>query len=586
LLIPEGTIQKIREEADLVQIIGEFVKLEKKGNNFVGLCPFHPDHNPSLSVSPAKKIYTCFSCGATGNVFTFVQNYKNISFPEAVRYVGEKIGIKVDLGDYAAQTQINEKYYKILQTATSFYEFYLKNSAEGKEAREYLYKRNINDEIIKRFRIGLAPKEPDLLFRTLQKDHQPLDMIEAGVVRSGENSYYDIFRNRIMFPLEDINGRIAGFSGRIYTKSDEAKYVNSSENKVFKKGRLLYNFARNLNEIRLRDEVFVFEGFMDVIAAHRAGINHAVATMGTALTDEQIEAISRVTKNVVVCYDGDNAGIEATKRAIRLFTASGFTVRAVLLPRDLDPDDFLNRYGPERFSELLKNAKSGIEYLYEVAKRDLNPQDLSSVEAFKNEVFQSLNFFRSAVLAEKFLARLSQDLQVSVESLKEDFGRRKAEPRPETPPRKTPAARPRGVVRMETYRKTEKELLRRAYRKKEECFSIFNNPDYHYVDFKNFVFLSKISDYYLKNDKMGEDFQAGLKEDEKSLFEEVTSEDLIYKNIPMQDLFKVIKEYVLQEQLRIIKETLRNVFDVEKMAEYAKIKNETVTHKKEKRHDL
>ena len=241
MLIPEATIQKIREEADLVQIIGEFVKLEKKGNNYLGLCPFHQDNNPSLTVSPTKKIYTCFSCGAKGNVFTFLQNFNNISFVEAVKYVGEKSGIAVNIATYYSKTQYYEKYYKILETATKFYEFFLKNSAEGKKALDYLHKRNLNDEIIKRFRIGLAPKENDLLYKSLlQEKHQPLDMIEAGVVRSYRDSYFDIFKNRIVFPLEDIDGHIVGFSGRLYTKiANEPKYVNTSENKILKRQTLI-----------------------------------------------------------------------------------------------------------------------------------------------------------------------------------------------------------------------------------------------------------------------------------------------------------------------------------------------------------
>lgn len=580
MLIPEATIQKIREEADLVQIIGEFVKLEKKGNNYLGLCPFHQDNNPSLTVSPTKKIYTCFSCGATGNVFTFLQNYNNISFPEAVKYVGEKTGIDVNINTYYSNTQYYEKYYKILETATKFYEFFLKNSAEGKKALDYLHKRNLNDEIIKRFRIGLAPEANDLLYKSLlQEKYQPLDMIEAGVVRSYRDSYFDIFKNRIVFPLEDIDGHIVGFSGRIYTKkSDEPKYVNTSENKIFKKGKLLYNFFRNINEIRLQDEIYVFEGFMDVIAAYRAGINNAVATMGTALTDDQIQAISKATKNIIVCYDGDTAGIEATKRAIRLLTASGLNVRAVLMPEALDPDDYINRYGADKLRKLLESAESGIEYLYKVAKLKLNFEDLVSVEAFKTEIFQYLKAFNSFVLTEKFLQKLSEDLQVSVESLKADFGRVEYRPLPKTQaPKRTIKWKPSDTK----FLKSEKELVRRAYQDKDLCFQVYKELDSHYVEFENYTLLSKIHDYYQKNAIINhDDFLKILKEEEKNLFEDIiNAKEAIYQYMPIEVLIKTVKQYEIIKKYELEKETIKENLNGENLLKFAEMRKETLFHK-------
>ncbi|HHX80933.1 MAG TPA: DNA primase [Acholeplasmataceae bacterium] len=580
MLIPEATIQKIREEADLVQIIGEFVKLEKKGNNYLGLCPFHQDNNPSLTVSPTKKIYTCFSCGAKGNVFTFLQNFNNISFVEAVKYVGEKSGIAVNIATYYSKTQYYEKYYKILETATKFYEFFLKNSAEGKKALDYLHKRNLNDEIIKRFRIGLAPKENDLLYKSLlQEKHQPLDMIEAGVVRSYRDSYFDIFKNRIVFPLEDIDGHIVGFSGRLYTKiANEPKYVNTSENKIFKKGKLLYNFFRNINEIRLQDEIYVFEGFLDVIAAYRVGINNAVAIMGTALTEDQIQAISKATKNIIICYDGDTAGIEATKRAIRLLTGSGFNVRAVLMPEDLDPDDYLNRYGANKLKELLENSESGIEYLYKVAKIKLNYEDLVSVEAFKTEIFQYLKAFNSFVLTEKFLQKLSEDLQVSVDSLKADFGRIDYRPLPKT---KTP----RRLIKWESsetkFLKSEKELVRRSYQDKKFCLELYKDLDSHYVEFKNFCLLGKIYDYYQINDIINHDeFLKNLKEEEKKLLEDIiNSKEAIYQDLPTAVLIKTVKQYEIIKKYEIEKEAIKENLNGENLKKFAELRKETLFHK-------
>jgi len=424
LSFSEELLNKIKKEADIVKIIGEYIKLEKKGANFVGLCPFHPDTNPSLSISPAKNIYKCFSCGAAGNVFTFVQNYEHVPFSQAVRIVAAKCGVTIDADSGLNEGPNLSKYYEIMQKATAFYEFYLKNTNDGKIALSYLHSRHLDDEIIKRFRIGLAPAAMDLLYRSLLNDKvQPLNMIEVGLVRSGKE-YYDVFRNRIMFAIEDLLGNIVGFSGRVYQKSDlkEAKYVNSSENIIFKKGQLLYNYKNALNEIKSANRVFVFEGFMDVIAAYRASILNTVATMGTALTQQQIKALNKVTNNVTLCYDSDFAGVEATKKAIHLLNQAKFNVSVVRFPDELDPDEVINKYGIDRLKQLLSNeAITGIDYLYELEKKNLLVADINSVEAFKQKIFEYMQYYRSQVLNERYLKQMAKDLNTSIESLQADF---------------------------------------------------------------------------------------------------------------------------------------------------------------------
>ncbi len=579
MAIPEATINKIKEEADIVQVIGEFVKLEKKGNNYKGLCPFHQDNNPSLTVSPTKKIYTCFSCGAKGNIFTFLQNYHNISFVEAVKFAGEKCGIDVNIDSYHNLNQNYEKFYNLLQTATNFYEFFLKNSAEGKEAREYLHKRKLNDEIIKRFRIGLAPKDNDLLYKSLLNEkYQPLDMIEAGVVRSYKDSYFDIFRNRIVFPLEDINGHIVGFSGRIYSKkSDEPKYLNSSENKIFKKGNLLFNFFRNINDIRLKDKVYVFEGFMDVIAASRAGINNAVATMGTALTNEQIRALSKVTKNVVICYDGDAPGIEAAKKAIYLFTETGLNPQAVLMPEGLDPDDFINKFGKEKLLALLNEAESGIEFLYEVAKKKLNNEDLNSLQYFKTDVFQSLRFYRSNVLTEKFLERMAGDLEVSIESLQADY--RRTSGRPVLIRKKLPEKRKEKPVKLK-YMGSEKQLIKISYQNKDNCFKIYQAIGIDFVDSRNYVILNKIYDFYQKNDIMNfDDFSQVLDEEEEQLIKEILETKDIFDKQSIDVLVKQVKDHTKEKLYEKIKNDYKKNPNEENWRRLVSVKKELTSLK-------
>jgi len=428
--ISEATIRKITENADIVAIIGEHIKLEKKGNDYKGICPFHNDTNPSLSVSPSKKVFKCFSCGASGNAVGFIQRYKNLSFPQAIKYVGEKMGIPVDIDDNVNQDL--QKYLRIMEDAANYYEFYLKNSIEGKEAIQYLNDRHLDEEIVRRFKIGLASDEFDLLYKALtERDNPylPLNLLEVGLIKAGkENTYYDVFRSRIMFPIDDLNGNIIGFSGRIYkkTKKNEPKYINSNENVIFKKSNILYNYSRAVNVIKQKNHVFIFEGFMDVIAAYRAKIENAIATMGTALTNQQIQAIKKATNNITLCFDGDNPGIEASKRAIEMFHRANFNIKVMLLPEGLDPDEYANRFGTTSLYDFLENKTlSAPDYFYELEKRKLNKNDLYSIETFKQNVFAFLKMFNIASLTEIYLKRVADELDITITSISDDFQKKR-----------------------------------------------------------------------------------------------------------------------------------------------------------------
>ena len=583
MLIPEATIQKIKDEAEITQIIGEFVKLEKSGANYIGLCPFHDDKNPSLSVSPSKKIFKCFSCGASGNVFSFVQNHRQIPFIEAVKYVGEKCGIPVETGGTYEYSQKYEKYYKILQTATNFYEFYLKNTSEGQEAQEYLHKRNLNDKIIKRFRIGLAPNG-DLLYQSLLKDQfQPLDMIEAGVVRSSSNQYYDVFRNRIIFPLDNLEGHIVGFSGRIFqnAKTGEPKYLNSSENVVFQKGSILYNYYDSQNEIRQKDHVYLFEGFMDVIAAYQASINNAIASMGTALTAQQIRAISKLTKNITICFDGDNPGIEASKKAILQCQSAGLNTKAVFIPEGLDPDDYLKKFGKKALKDLLENQSlSGLDFLYLAEKKNYNPNDVLSLESFKKAVFRILKIYKSQVLTEKFLERLANDLNVSLESIQADYSN-SVSITFQTPVVIIPEAfKPTRRIKKRKYEDAERALIRYSYQKKEYCSKIRSELGLEHVNIANFQLMMKIEDYYKKNENMNEsEFYQGLNPEEIKLLNEVLTPKLNHEISEIDKFIKVVQNFKIEKRIQQLTEKPNK--DQKDLEEIQKLKKELTNNLKE-----
>ena len=510
MFIPDATIKQILDKADIVAIIGEHIKLEKKGNDFKGICPFHDDSNPSMSVSPNKKIFKCFSCGETGNAITFVQKFKHITFPEAVKLVGEKCGVEVELSKNSNQ-QNYQKYYKILQDATSYYEFYLKNSIEGKNALNYLHNRKLNDAIIKRFKIGLASKERSLLYEALTKrenPYLPLDLKKCGLINSSkQDDYFDVFRDRIIFPIDDFNGNIVGFSGRIYTedKKNEPKYMNTSENEIFKKGNILYNYSYAANDIKKKNRIYIFEGFMDVIAAYRANVLNTVATMGTALTESHIRAIKKLTSNIVLCFDGDIAGITATKRAMQMFLKENMDVRVMLLPEGMDPDEYLDKYGEASLKEFLETKSiSGIDYLYSLELRKLNKNDINSVENFKKNIFGYLKMFNSKSVEAMIVKKMSSDLELKSEDLSKDFSSMH-----ETVVDFVPVeTKPTKKVFKQKYLIAENNLIYLALQKKEYCDKIARLLPFEksvYVKKENREIFWSIFDYYHINPNLDYD---------------------------------------------------------------------------------
>lgn len=510
MFIPDATIKQILDKADIVAIIGEHVKLEKKGNDFKGICPFHDDSNPSMSVSPNKKIFKCFSCGETGNAITFIQKFKHITFPEAVKFVGDKCGVQVELAKNSNQ-QNYQKFYKIMQDATSYYEFYLKNSIEGKIALNYLHNRKLNDAIIKRFKIGLASKERSLLFESLTKrenPYLPLDLKKCGLINSSkQDDYFDVFRQRIIFPIDDFNGNIVGFSGRIYTedKKNEPKYLNTSENEIFKKGNILYNYSYAANDIKKKNRIYIFEGFMDVIAAYRANVLNTVATMGTALTESHIKAIRKLTSNIVLCFDGDIAGITATKRAMQMFLKENMDVRVMLLPEGMDPDEYLDKYGEASLNEFLETKSiSGIDYLYSLELRKLNKNDINSVENFKKNIFSYIKMFNSKSVEALVVRKMSSDLELKSEELSKDFSSMSETVVDFIPVEEKTTKK----IFKQKYLIAENNLIYLALQKKEYCDKIAKLLPFEksvYVKKENREIFWSIYDYYHVNPNLDYD---------------------------------------------------------------------------------
>lgn len=423
-MISRDIKKQIIDQTNIVEVVGEVVNLTKRGSSYFGLCPFHNDNNPSMSVNGEKKIFNCFSCNTKGNVIYFYSRFNNLSEDQATIALAKRLGIEISEASTKEAIK-QERLFKVMDEATKFYCFYLNNSNEGLIAKEYLSKRGLSDEIIKKLKIGLASNAKNYLHLALkQKNCSELDQVELGLVKNNENNEtYDVFRNRIIFPIENNEGKVVGFSGRIYTESNQAKYINSTENAIFHKGQILYNFHNAMPNIRQNDEIIIFEGFMDVIAGMKAGIEHSVATMGTALTNDHIKSILNLTKNIVLCFDGDEAGIHAMKRSAMLFANFGIIPKAIVLPNNLDPDEYQKLYGVEALTDYFsKNKKNVYMYLYDLAKKNFIKDDLESTEKFKKEIFEMVRFSRQNTIIEYFLKLLSSDVDVSFEALLKDYG--------------------------------------------------------------------------------------------------------------------------------------------------------------------
>lgn len=429
-------INQIRSSVNIVDIISEYIPLTPRGKNFFGVCPFHDDHSPSMSVSKEKQIYTCFTCGATGNVFKFVMNYENVSFLEAVNIVANKAGIKTDIR-VSSKIKRDDKYkelYEIYDISQKLYRNNLSASV-GLHAREYLSKRGIDADVIKEFGIGLSLKKNTMLSDFLiKKNFKMQAILKSGLVNQNVNGYYDMYYNRIMFPLWNLNGQVVGFSGRIYDTNDSSKYINTKETDIFKKGELLYNFHRAKDEARRVDTIIIMEGFMDVIRAYTVGIKNVVATMGTAVTKNQALLIKRMAKNVVLCFDGDSAGGKATMSCSEVLATIGVIPKVVRLEENLDPDEYIIKYGKDAFLNKLDNPINIMDFKLNYLKEN---KDLSNQVEYSNyikEMLLELVKTDDDILISLTLNKISEESKLSVEFLEKQLNSLKGEKKIEEKP--------------------------------------------------------------------------------------------------------------------------------------------------------
>lgn len=418
--ISNDEINNIRARANIVDIVASYIPLTQRGRNYICVCPFHDDHSPSMSVSAEKQIYKCFACGATGNVFTFVAEYENVSFIEAVGIVAQKSGIDIDVGDFKQEVVSQyKKEHKIMELANKFYQNNLKTKA-GEDALKYLTDRGISEEVIKSAGIGLSLDSPDALLNLLTKKNYDVKLLqELGLVNQVNGKTYDVFSRRITFPLWDKDGNIVGFSARIYRgEKDASKYMNSKETKIFKKGETLYNYHNAKDEAKRKKEIVVVEGFMDAIRLMVSGVTNVVALQGTAMTTEQISLLKKLRAKVILCLDNDNAGLLATANNGEELVKNGVETFVIRLSGEKDPDEYIVANGKEAFLENLEHPLTFFEFKMNYLKQN---KDLSKVEDladYVNAVLKDLGESNDPILREVTLSKLSQEYNLSMDVLK------------------------------------------------------------------------------------------------------------------------------------------------------------------------
>lgn len=553
-------IKEVRSASNIVDVISSYLPLVKKGKNYFGVCPFHDDNNPSMSVSEDKQIYKCFSCGASGNVFNFVMDYEKIDFKSALYLLAKRSGINVS-NNLVKTNNKNDKFYEIYNIAEKYYQNNL-NTSLGLEAKSYLHNRGIDDELIKHFKIGLSLKEQDGLVNLLvKKNYSIKDISLIGL----SNMDKDLYINRIMFPLFNTNGDTIGFSGRIYNTKSDSKYINTRETLIFKKGENLYNYHLAKDEARKEKSLIVVEGFMDVIRLYSIGVKNVVALMGTSLTKEQTTLIKRTSTNIILMLDGDNPGKKAIVNVGHILEEENLRVNVVALPEELDPDEYILKYGKERFINLLNNPIEYSEFKINYLKEGKDLTKIDEQSSYVNEVLQELSNIDDDIKKELILKKLEKEFNLDIEFLRNKLQNMQKSGKIET------LKKPDDVklIKLDKYQKATYAIL-------NEMLNNYNaiktyEKRLNYLPYETARYLANEIIYYSKHEKdfVLADFitQVSEKEELALYLKEVLKYDNeVVSMANFDDYLKVIEEYKKNQEIKRLKELMKKEVDQEKKA--------------------
>ena len=414
---PEELVEEIRERNDIVEVIGTYVKLQKKGSSYFGLCPFHNEKSPSFSVSPDRQIFHCFGCGVGGNVYSFLMKIEGIGFKEAVEQLAEKANIQlptIENAEDTAREELKAKIYKINQFTAEYYHQNLYKPT-AKMAQEYVKKRKLTQSTLETYKIGFSGRFDELYKQLKAQGFNEKEMLESGlVIRNDRGQYIDMYRNRLMIPICDIRGKVIAFGGRVLDDS-KPKYINSPENVVYSKGRHL--FGLNIAKTECSKRLLIVEGYMDVISLHQRGVKNVVAALGTALTEAQGRLLRRSCEKVIIGYDADGAGQAATLRGLEILQNLGCDIRILQIEGAKDPDEFVVKYGPERFQMYVNKAISLVEFKVKMLKKSLDLDNVNDKIKFLNEVAKIVAKVENSMEREVYVDKISLEYKVSKDAI-------------------------------------------------------------------------------------------------------------------------------------------------------------------------
>ena len=555
-------INEIRNSVDIVDVISSYIPLISRGKNYFGVCPFHDDHSPSMSVSKEKQIYTCFSCGATGNVFNFIQDYEKISFKDALKKCADIAGIDVNIKGDTKKLK-NQELYDIYDMAQKFYQNNL-NTEYGKKAISYLQSRGLTIDTIKHFNIGLSLNTNDTLFNILRKRNYSANLlIKSGLITENNK---DVFVNRIMFPLYDSNGRLIGYNGRIYNNEDTNRYVNTKETEIFKKREFLYNYHNVLEDVRRQKQVIIMEGPMDVINSYQHGIKNVIATMGTAFSPEHALLVRRLKCEVILCFDGDDAGRKGTKLAIDELTKIGIIPKVVMLDDGLDPDSALKQ-DEKMLKDLIANPLTIMEYKEKMLHNNLNLNNTEELAIYVNDMLKEISKIDDEILKEITINKLVLESKLDKELLLEKLANlnKKDEKVVEIPKVEK--------KKIDKYEKSERNLLYYMLHY-GDVITMYDKKVTHISNDSYRKLAYQVSAFYKKNKYINvADLITELKDDKDAIktIGELESLNLHekYTEEEIDDYLNNILEENINNQISIYKKELQAENSLDKKIEYA-----------------
>lgn len=562
--IPVEVINDIRQRARIEDVISQYIEVIKKGNSYVAVCPFHDDHDPSLRISAAKQIFKCFVCDTAGDVFSFIQKYENVSYYQAIIKAAEIIGYKYDFGSGYEKPSFEESIiHKIMREAVIFCQHEL-NSEAGQPALKYLLARGLTVEQLEKYQFGFNPKQNALYTFLSRKGYEDRDIISANVARLTEHGISDVFYERITIPIHDRDGHPIAFTARSLNPNAENKYINSTDTPVFRKGEVLFNYHRAINQIRKDKYVILAEGPMDIMAFDKAGFSNAVCSMGTSCSKEQLQLLKRSVSSIVVAYDGDNAGQNATYKVSQLAQQLGFRVLILNNKTALDPDEILRKHGSGFLTEMVRKPQSWMEFVFDFYRRQYDLNNYSSRKEFAIKVMAEVNEVKDSFDRDNYIDQLAQLTGFSTAVLIDNLADRKV-PADSRTIQKTEKYRPQT---MDGVTGAERTILKQMLLSPRMC-ELYKNELKMLRTNEGTKLALHIIDYFNRFDELViSDFVGQLDNEElKSLVFEIVENPLLAAGVN-EELFKdavvKIKESLISDRIDSLQTEQKNSQDVEK----------------------